>query len=124
MGIGLRKLALVGAALVAGGLAVAGDAFAQYGGPTTQSYPTTRPLGQGRPPVAGQPGVRPPIARPNPGYPGRPPGQWQRPPQNNWGPPRPHYRPPMYRPGPRCTVQYRIVPSPYGPVRKPFRVCY
>jgi hypothetical protein len=26
--------------------------------------------------------------------------------------------------GPRCTIQYRVVPSPYGPVRRPFRVCF
>ena len=75
MGIGLRKLALVGAALLAGGFAVAGDALAQ-GGPTTQSFPTTRPLGHpgARPPGVRPPGVRPPVARPpitNPGFPGR-----------------------------------------------------
>lgn len=121
MAIGFRKLALVGAAIVVGGLAVAGDAFAQ-GYPTTQQYgqPGMRP---------GGPGVRPggPVTRPNPGYPGRPPGQWQRPrpPQGNWGPGRPHYAPPMMRPRPpRCTIQYRMVPSPYGMVRRPVRVCY
>ncbi|HEV2570391.1 hypothetical protein [Methylocella sp. CPCC 101449] len=128
MGIGLRKLALVGAALLAGGFAVAGDALAQ-GGPTTQSFPTTRPLGHpgARPPAVRPPGVRPPVARPpitNPGFPGRPPG-WQRPPHGgHWGHRPPHYRPPMVRPRPHCVVQYRIVPSPYGPVRRPVRVCY
>ncbi|MDF2115133.1 hypothetical protein PY365_06085 [Roseiarcaceae bacterium H3SJ34-1] len=37
-----------------------------------------------------------------------------RPPGWGFGPPR----------GPRCTIQYRVVPSPYGPVRRPFRVCF
>jgi hypothetical protein len=37
-----------------------------------------------------------------------------RPPGFGFGPPR----------GPRCTIQYRVVPSPYGPVRRPFRVCF
>jgi len=26
--------------------------------------------------------------------------------------------------GPRCTIQYRMVRSPYGPVRRPVRVCF
>jgi hypothetical protein len=38
----------------------------------------------------------------------------RRPPGFGFGPPR----------GPRCTIQYRVVPSPYGPVRRPFRVCF
>jgi len=49
-------------------------------------------------------------------------GGWNR--GRDWRPHRPGLGFVAPLRGPRCTIQYRMVRSPYGPVRRPVRVCF